>query len=81
MGELINFDWRSFFPFGKMLKSLMGPMYDGKHLHGVLTEELKHTRLSQAITNVIIPAFDIKRLQPVIFSTYEVFLFSFNLCF
>ncbi|KAL8535808.1 hypothetical protein ACS0TY_011445 [Phlomoides rotata] len=59
------------FPFGKMLKSLFGPLYDGKHLHGVLRDELEHRRLSEAITNVIIPAFDIKRLQPVIFSTYE----------
>lgn len=55
-----------------MIKSLLGPLYDGKHLHKILQEELKGTKLSQAITNVIIPAFDIKRLQPVIFSTYEV---------
>lgn len=61
----------SMFPFGRLLKSLLGPLYDGKHLHSILTDELKHTKLSQAITNVIIPAFDIKRMQPVIFSTYE----------
>lgn len=59
------------FPFGKLLKSLLGPLYDGKHLHSILKDELKHTKLSQAITNVVIPAFDIKRMQPVIFSTYE----------
>ncbi|KAK6146730.1 hypothetical protein DH2020_020599 [Rehmannia glutinosa] len=59
------------FPFGKLLKSLLGPLYDGRHLHSILKEKLKGIKLSQAITNVIIPAFDIKRLQPVIFSTYE----------
>ncbi|KAL6577536.1 hypothetical protein OROMI_009864 [Orobanche minor] len=58
-------------PFGKLIKSMLGPLYDGKHLHSKLKEELKGIKLSQSITNVIIPAFDIKRLQPVIFSTYE----------
>ncbi|KAL0302806.1 UNVERIFIED_CONTAM: Patatin-like protein 2 [Sesamum angustifolium] len=61
----------SWFPFGKELKSLLGPLYDGKYLHGILKEKLKNIKLSQSITNVVIPAFDIKRLQPVIFSTYE----------
>ncbi|KAG8382703.1 hypothetical protein BUALT_Bualt05G0105000 [Buddleja alternifolia] len=61
----------TFFPFGKVAKSLMGPLYDGRHLHSILKEKLKNIKLSQAITNVVIPAFDIKRLQPVIFSTYE----------
>ncbi|KAG8382702.1 hypothetical protein BUALT_Bualt05G0104900 [Buddleja alternifolia] len=60
-----------FFPFGKLLKSLMGPLYDGKHLHSILKDKLGNIKLSQAITNVVIPAFDIKRLQPVVFSTYE----------
>ncbi|KAK4478167.1 hypothetical protein RD792_017449, partial [Penstemon davidsonii] len=56
---------------GKLLKSLVGPMYDGKHLRSVLKKKLGDIRLSDTITDVIIPAFDIKRLQPVIFSTYE----------
>lgn len=51
---------------------MMGPLYDGEHLHSILKDELKNIKLSQAITDVIIPAFDIKRMQPVIFSTYEV---------
>ncbi|KAL7110771.1 hypothetical protein ACP275_05G047200 [Erythranthe tilingii] len=62
---------RMYFPFEKTLRSLLGPLYDGKHLHSILEEKLKGVKLSQALTNVIIPAFDIKRLQPVIFSTYE----------
>ncbi|KAL3619581.1 hypothetical protein CASFOL_034493 [Castilleja foliolosa] len=50
---------------------MLGPLYDGKHLHSILKEKLKGIKLSQSLTNVIIPSFDIKQLQPVIFSTYE----------
>lgn len=50
----------------------MGPKYDGKYLHGVLKERLGNTRLNQTLTNVVIPTFDIKKLQPIIFSSYEV---------
>ncbi|KAL2545864.1 Patatin-like protein 2 [Forsythia ovata] len=56
---------------GRLFKALIGPLYDGRHLHSVLKEKLKNIRLSQTLTNVVIPAFDIKRLQPVMFSTYE----------
>uniref|UniRef100_A0A0D9XEK2 Patatin n=2 Tax=Leersia perrieri TaxID=77586 RepID=A0A0D9XEK2_9ORYZ len=62
-------------PFGRMMRifrSMSGPSYDGKHLHEVLREKLGSTRLHQTLTNVVIPTFDIKRLQPTIFSSYEV---------
>ncbi|KAK8585036.1 hypothetical protein V6N13_138977 [Hibiscus sabdariffa] len=55
-----------------MVKSLMGPKYDGKYLHDILREKLGETRLHQTLTNVVIPTFDIKKLQPRIFSSYEV---------
>ncbi|KAE8719505.1 Patatin-like protein 2 [Hibiscus syriacus] len=63
------------FPFSgvmNMIRRVMGPKYDGKYLHGVLKQRLGNTRLNQTLTNVVIPAFDIKQLQPIIFSTYEV---------
>ncbi|MFQ6628775.1 hypothetical protein Gotur_006650 [Gossypium turneri] len=63
------------FPFSgvtKIIQSVMGPKYDGKYLHGVLKERLGNTRLNQTLTNVVIPTFDIKKLQPIIFSSYEV---------
>lgn len=63
------------FPFSgvtNMIKRVLGPKYDGKYLHGVLKERLGYTRLHQTLTNVVIPTFDIKKLQPVIFSSYEV---------
>ncbi|PON49739.1 Patatin-related protein [Parasponia andersonii] len=56
----------------EIIKALRGPKYDGKYLHKLLKEKLGDLRLHQTLTNVIIPTFDIKRLQPTIFSTYEV---------
>ncbi|KAL8110305.1 hypothetical protein AgCh_026144 [Apium graveolens] len=53
------------------VKSFWGPKYDGKYLHDVVRAKLRETRLHQTLTNVIIPTFDIKHLQPIIFSTYE----------
>ncbi|KAK8489366.1 hypothetical protein V6N11_082696 [Hibiscus sabdariffa] len=55
-----------------MIRGVMGPKYDGKYLHGVLKQKLGNTRLNQTLTNVVIPTFDIKQLQPIIFSSYEV---------
>ncbi|GKV30413.1 hypothetical protein SLEP1_g39224 [Rubroshorea leprosula] len=37
-----------------------------------LDEKLGDTKLHQTLTNVVIPTFDIKTLQPTIFSSYEV---------
>uniref|UniRef100_A0A5B6YSY2 Patatin n=1 Tax=Davidia involucrata TaxID=16924 RepID=A0A5B6YSY2_DAVIN len=56
----------------KIVKALSGPKYDGKYLHNLVKEKLGNTRLHQTLTNVAIPTFDIKTLQPTIFSTYEV---------
>jgi patatin-like phospholipase/acyl hydrolase len=58
----------------RMLRSLSGPSYDGKYLHEVVRQKLGNTRLHQTLTNVVIPTFDIKRLQPTIFSSFEVSL-------
>ncbi|KAK4722804.1 hypothetical protein R3W88_013037 [Solanum pinnatisectum] len=60
-----------FAPIGNIVQTLIGPKYDGKYLHEVVKEKLKDTRISNTITNVVIPTFDIKKLQPTIFSTYE----------
>ncbi|KAK9112296.1 hypothetical protein Scep_019815 [Stephania cephalantha] len=54
-----------------MVEAITRPKYDGKYLHTLLQRELKDNKLHQTLTSVIIPAFDIKRLQPVIFSTCE----------
>jgi patatin-like phospholipase/acyl hydrolase len=41
-------------------------------LHSIVKEKLGDTRLHQTLTNIVIPTFDIKRLQPTIFSSYKV---------
>ncbi|XP_061962535.1 patatin-like protein 2 [Populus nigra] len=56
---------------GKLIKSLKGPKYDGKFLHSIVKEKLGDKRLHQTMTNIVIPTFDIKRLQPTIFSSYQ----------
>lgn len=50
----------------------MGPKYNGKYLHKLVREMLGNKRLHQTLTNVVIPTFDIKCLQPTIFSSYDV---------
>ncbi|KAK7310494.1 hypothetical protein RJT34_08047 [Clitoria ternatea] len=55
----------------KVLISLGGPKYNGKYLHDVVREKLGDIRLHETLTNVVIPTFDIKSLQPVIFSSYQ----------
>lgn len=57
---------------GKIIGALSGPKYDGKHLHNVVKQKLGSTRLHQTLTNIVIPTFDIKNLQPTIFSSYQL---------
>ncbi|XP_035833592.1 patatin-like protein 1 isoform X1 [Helianthus annuus] len=58
--------------FIKLLKTLVGPKYNGKYLKNLVTSLLGTTKLSQTLTNVVIPTFDIKNMQPVIFSSFQV---------
>ncbi|KAK1427398.1 hypothetical protein QVD17_16082 [Tagetes erecta] len=55
-----------------VIKALTGPKYDGKYLHNIIHEKLQDRRLHEAVTNIVIPTFDIKYLQPVIFSSYQL---------
>lgn len=56
----------------KIIKALSGPKYNGKYLHKLVKEKLGDTKLHQTLTNIVIPTFDIRLLQPTIFSSYEV---------
>ncbi|KAH6825474.1 hypothetical protein C2S53_005961 [Perilla frutescens var. hirtella] len=59
--------------FAGTITSLFGgPKYDGEYLKSLIEELLGNITLSQTLTNVVIPSFDIKRLQPVIFTTRNV---------
>ncbi|KAM6575654.1 hypothetical protein CsatA_023981 [Cannabis sativa] len=47
--------------------------YDGTYLHTLVEKILKKKHLRDiTLTKVVIPAYDIKKLSPVIFSSYEV---------
>ncbi|KAG9450953.1 hypothetical protein H6P81_010918 [Aristolochia fimbriata] len=55
-----------------LIKQLCEPKYDGVYLHQLLKRLLKDTKLHEALTNVVISTFDIKLLQPTIFSSYQL---------
>ncbi|KAJ6337850.1 hypothetical protein OIU76_007517 [Salix suchowensis] len=65
-------NWSPFPGASNLVKSLKGPKYDGKDLHSIVKEKLGDKRLHETLTNVVIPTFDIKYLQPTIFSSYQV---------
>ncbi|KAF8769536.1 hypothetical protein HU200_006574 [Digitaria exilis] len=65
------FPARSAGPMGLLRSVLSGPKYDGKYLHSVVRDLLGDTKISQALQNIVIPTFDIKLLQPTIFSRYD----------
>ncbi|WOG93107.1 hypothetical protein DCAR_0312388 [Daucus carota subsp. sativus] len=51
--------------------SAVGPKYDGKYLRLIIRKLLGKMTLRQTLTDVIIPTFDIKLLQPILFSTTD----------
>ncbi|KAL6647463.1 hypothetical protein ACP70R_000657 [Stipagrostis hirtigluma subsp. patula] len=57
-------------PLG-LIRSMAGPKYDGKYLHSVVRKLLGETRVGDALQNIVIPTFDIKLLQPTVFSRYD----------
>ncbi|KAM7507067.1 hypothetical protein LguiA_017520 [Lonicera macranthoides] len=52
-----------------LFSEITGPKYDGVYLSSLVKELLGDLSIKQTLADVIIPAFDIKRLQPVVFST------------
>ncbi|KAL9456591.1 hypothetical protein AB3S75_005755 [Citrus x aurantiifolia] len=54
------------------LSKWVRPMYDGKYIRSLTKEILEDITIKDTLTNLIIPTFDIKRLQPVIFSSNDV---------
>jgi hypothetical protein len=62
----------------KVAKLFLQPKYDGYDMKKTIKECLgNEPRISETITNVIIPTVDIKRFQPTIFSTLKVFSNNF----
>ncbi|XP_058228440.1 patatin-like protein 3 [Rhododendron vialii] len=56
----------------EIFKVLTGPKYNGKYLHRLIKGILGNTKLHQSLTSLVIPTFDIRTLEPTIFSTFQV---------
>ncbi|XVF06376.1 hypothetical protein REPUB_Repub06bG0042900 [Reevesia pubescens] len=54
-----------------LLQTVFSPKYDGDELKKAIKEKVGDRRLCHTLTNVIIPSFDIKLLQPTVFSTIK----------
>ncbi|XP_010548411.1 PREDICTED: patatin-like protein 3 isoform X2 [Tarenaya hassleriana] len=54
-----------------VIRVIRGPKYNGKYLHKLIRGFLGDMKLSQTLTDIVVPCFDIKKLQPVIFSSYQ----------
>ncbi|KOM45036.1 hypothetical protein LR48_Vigan06g034200 [Vigna angularis] len=61
-----------FAPLLNIGKALIGPKYDGKYLHELIRKKLGDIMLHQTLTNLVIPAFDVKKLQPTMFSSFQL---------
>ena len=55
------------------ITKLKEPEYDGVHLRRKIKEMVGNTLLADTLTNVVIPAYDMQNLRPIIFSTQQVF--------
>ncbi|KAJ1698907.1 hypothetical protein LUZ63_007419 [Rhynchospora breviuscula] len=55
-----------------IVAQLHGPKYGGEYLHSKIEELLGDTKIHDALTSIVIPAYDCKRNTPVIFSKSEV---------
>ncbi|KAL3633857.1 hypothetical protein CASFOL_022619 [Castilleja foliolosa] len=53
---------------GRITNFFGGPKYDGKYLKSLIQGLLGNLTVSQTLTDVVIPSFDIKLLQPIIFT-------------
>ncbi|XAR52772.1 Galactolipase [Bertholletia excelsa] len=53
----------------KLKTNLLDPGHDGKNLQQAVQEGMRETKLRDTKTNVVIPTYDIRQLQPIIFTT------------
>ncbi|OUZ99802.1 Patatin/Phospholipase A2-related [Macleaya cordata] len=58
-------------PIKSFFGAIAGPKYNGKFLREKLHTLLGDLKLHQTLTNVLIPAFDIRILQPTIFASHD----------
>lgn len=61
-----------FAPLINITKALTGAKYNGEYLNKLIRNMTQDTLLSQTLTNIVIPSFDVQNLQPTIFSSYQI---------
>ncbi|CAL4979510.1 unnamed protein product [Urochloa decumbens] len=50
---------------------IWNPKYDSKALHQVIRREMDDLMLSDTVTSIVVPTFDVSLLAPVIFSSFK----------
>ncbi|KAL3722149.1 hypothetical protein ACJRO7_034502 [Eucalyptus globulus] len=79
--DIVPFYWENYpriFPQGCLssvlntMKSLTGTKYNGVYLCKLMRKLLGSTRLHDTLTGLVIPTFGVKKLQPILFASYEV---------
>ncbi|KAF0894935.1 hypothetical protein E2562_004933 [Oryza meyeriana var. granulata] len=58
-------------PVANLIGVVRGPKYNGSFLHDKIKSLTHDVTIADTVTNIIVPTFDVKYLQPIIFSTYE----------
>lgn len=61
---------RTFYRTVVGLGGLLRPRYSSDNLDGVLEEYFGDTRLSDALTELVIPSYDVEQRNPIFFTTY-----------
>ncbi|XP_026460474.1 patatin-like protein 2 isoform X2 [Papaver somniferum] len=54
-----------------LFSTVTGPKYSGHYFRSLVKKLLGDTKISQTLSSIVIPTFDMRLLQPIIFSTSE----------
>ncbi|CAM0117551.1 CBASS cGAMP-activated phospholipase [Rhabdochlamydiaceae symbiont of Dictyostelium giganteum] len=55
----------------KGIEGVRGPKYSNESLKNLLTQEFGETRLSEAVTDVLVPSYDLAKGKPLIFCHFK----------
>jgi patatin-like phospholipase/acyl hydrolase len=59
-------------PVMNSFKMVIGLKYNGKYLCSIIQKYVGQLKLHDTLANVVIPTFDIRMLQPTIFTNFAV---------
>uniref|UniRef100_A0A7N0URE3 Patatin n=1 Tax=Kalanchoe fedtschenkoi TaxID=63787 RepID=A0A7N0URE3_KALFE len=70
--KIFPYDGRPLGKLKNMFKALKGPKYSGRHLRHVIRKKFRSIKLHDTLTNILVPTYDIKKQQSVIFTNYQI---------